>query len=85
MSQNQAVLNYNAIITYRLEMEERVTMMSEEIHSNTLAVKDMVTEGEESTTSLREDLQKAIESTQEHLRRMAAERIPVNIIDSITF
>ena len=78
-------MSYPPMIFYRLEMEERVTMMSEEIHSNTLAVKDMVTEGEQSTTSLREDLQKAIESTQEHLRRMAAERVPVILMDSITF
>ena len=60
-------------------MEERVTMMSEEIHSNTLAVKDMLTEGDRSTSTLKDDLQKAIENTQEHLRRLAADRIPVGM------
>ena len=55
-------------------------MMSEEIHSNTLAVKDMITEGEHSSTSLKDDLQKAIESTQEHLRRLAADRAPVSVL-----
>ena len=59
-------------------MEERVTMMSEEIHSNTLAVKDMLSEGESSSTSIREELQKAIETTQEHVRRLTAEREPVS-------
>ena len=63
----------------RIEMEERVTMMSEEIHSNTLAVKDMLSEGDKSTTSMKDDLQKAIENTQEHLRRLAADRIPVGV------
>ena len=58
-------------------MEERVTMMSEEIHSNTLAVKDIGTESEEAATCLKEELLKAIESTQEHLRRLTAEREPV--------
>ena len=53
-------------------------MMSEEIHCNTLAVKDMVTDDEESAKGLQEELQKAIESTQEHLRRLAADREPVS-------
>ena len=59
-------------------MEERVTMMSEEIHANTLAVKDMVTEEVESATSRKEEMHKAIESTREHLRRLIAEREPVS-------
>lgn len=75
---NDAVQRSEKEKTMRLEMEERVTMMSEEIHANTLAVKDMVTEEVESATSRKEEMHKAIESTREHLRRLIAEREPVS-------
>jgi len=60
--------------TLRLEMEERLTSMAEEIHLNTKAVKEQLKNQEESIKLREEELLKASELTKSQIMRLTAER-----------